>query len=188
MRLSSLWATLLTLITFNLWGQGVADAILYSQSPYEGTGRSLAMGGATGAMGGDVTAVCINPAGLGLYRSSEMTFTTGLQHALVKTDYYSNTAYSGRTNVSIPNFGYVIAMECSNYKPLRFLQFSVALTRTNDHSFRSSTQGLNPNSSMIDSYLQTIDGIDELYDGSQDPVSAQEFPPGRHKQTGLHTV
>lgn len=169
MRISSPLTILLLLLSFNLLGQGVGDAVLYSQSAYEGTGRNMAMGSATGAMGGDVTAAYINPAGLGLYRNSEMTFTTGLQHALVKTDYYDNRHLAGRTNVSIPNFGYVIASECSNYKPLRFLQFSIALTRTNDHSIRSSAQGLNPNSSMVDSYLQEIDGIDELHDGTQDP-------------------
>ena len=169
MRISSPLTIILLLLSFNLFGQGVADAVLYSQSAYEGTGRNIAMGSATGAMGGDVSAVYINPAGLGLYRNSELTFTTGLQHTLVKTNYYDNNHFSGRANVSIPNFGYVIATECSNYKPLRFLQFSIALTRTNDHSIRSSAQGLNPNSSMVDSYLQTIDGIDELYDGIHDP-------------------
>lgn len=169
MRPSILLASLFILISFKLSGQGVSDAILYSQSPHEGTGRNMAMGGATGAMGGDASAVCINPAGLGIYRNSEMTFTTGLQHTLAIADYYDNTQYAGKARVTIPNFGYVLAMECSNYKPLRFLNFSVALTRTNDHSYKSSTYGFNPKSSFIDSYLQTIDGIDELFDGTQDP-------------------
>ena len=171
MKWSSIWASLLLLISFDLSGQGVTDAILYSQGPYEGTGRSMAMGNATGAMGGDVTAVCINPAGLGIYRNSEMTFTTGLQHALVQSNYYDNTQYAGRANISIPNFGYVLAMPCSNYRSLRYLQFSIGLTRTNDHSYRSSAYGLNPRSSFIDAYLQTIDGIDELFDSTQDPES-----------------
>ena len=178
MRLSSLLASLLTLITFNLFGQGVADALLYSQIAYEGTGRSMAMGNATGAMGGDITAVCINPAGLGLYRNSEMTFTTGLQHSFINSQYYDNTLYAGKTNVSIPNFGYVIAMECSNYRPLRYLQLSIGLTRTNDYNYHSSMQGMNPNSSYIDSYLQTIDGIEELYDATIDPDTyLKEYDP-----------
>lgn len=151
-------------MTLGLHAQGVDDAILNATTYYEGTGRSLAMGNATGAMGGDITATCINPAGLGLYRTGEMTFTTGLQHNLMRSSYYDNIQYAGKTNVSIPNFGYVLALECSNYKPLRFLQMAIGLTRTNDFGYRSNVQGMNPNSSFIDAYLQTLDGIDELYE------------------------
>ena len=68
----------LLLCCLNVQAQNVDDALLFSQTYYEGTGRSMAMGNATGAMGGDVTAMCINPAGLGLYRSQELTFSTGL--------------------------------------------------------------------------------------------------------------
>mgnify|MGYP002867772787 CR=1 FL=1 len=97
--------------------QGVDDALINAQTCLEGTGRSIAMGNATGALGGDVTATYINPAGIGLYRSSEMTFTTGLQHALTSSIYYNESHLAGKTRVSIPNFGYVLTIPCSNYKP-----------------------------------------------------------------------
>lgn len=143
--------------------QGVDDALLFSQTYYEGSGRSLAMGNATGAMGGDVTAACINPAGLGVYRSQELTFTTGLQYTFIGSNYFDNREYDWKGNVSIPHFGYVVTMENSNYKPLRYLQFGIGLTRTNDFNYCSNAKGLNPGSSMIDYYLQTIHGINELH-------------------------
>ena len=164
-------AILLLLSIVHLQAQGVDDAMINSQILYEGTSRSIAMGNATGAMGGDVTAICINPAGLGLYRTSEFTFTTGIQRSLATTRYYEGLSTLGTTRMSIPNFGYVLAMECSNYKPLRYLQFSIGLTRTNDFNYQSQAKGMNPSSSLIDSYLQTINGIDELFDGSTDPGS-----------------
>lgn len=143
--------------------QGVEDAFLCAPTYYEGTGRSMGMGNATGAMGGDFTAACINPAGLGLYRSAELTFTTGLQHAFSNSSYYGQNDHNSRTNVSIPNFGYVMHLECSNYRPLRAMQFAIGMTRTNDFNYRNSATGLNPNSSMVDAFLQTVEGIDELY-------------------------
>ena len=105
-----------------LKAQGVDDAFINSQNYYEGTARSMAMGNATGALGGDVTAACINPAGLGLYRTSEFTFSTGLQHNFVYSSYYDNSENSGKMRMSIPNFGFVVTSEFSNYKPLRYLQ------------------------------------------------------------------
>lgn len=161
---NTLLILLVALCWLNLRAQNVDDALLNTQTLYEGTSRSMAMGGATGALGGDVTAVCINPAGIGLYRSSEMTFTTGLQHTLYSNHYYGENELGGRTRLTVPNFGYVLSMPCSNYKPLRYLQFGIALTRTNDFNYHSKAQGLNPGSSMVDAYLQTINGIDALFD------------------------
>ena len=159
--------------------QGLDDALFNAPAYLEGTGRSVAMGNATGALGGDVTATYINPAGIGLYRSSEMTFTTGLQHTLFSSTNYGESHLGGKTRISIPNFGYVLTMPCSNYKPLRFLQYGIALTRTNDFNYHSNAQGLNPSSSMIDAYLQTIDGIDALFDpGLINPgeILSSDFP------------
>lgn len=162
-------ALIIFLVPFIAKAQGVDDALLYSQTLYEGTGRSIAMGNAVGAMGGDFTSACINPAGLGLYRSSELSLTSGLQHTFITSSYYGTQQHDGRMRLSIPNFDYVVSMECSNYKPLRFLQMGIGLTRTNDFSYRSDAQGLNPYSSMIDDYLQCTEGLPELFNLSQDP-------------------
>ena len=156
--------SLTLIVSSTLYSQGVDDAIFNAQNLYEGTARSMAMGNATGAVGGDMTAVCINPAGLGLYRSGEFTFSTGLQHNLINSTDFGNNVAAGKTNISIPNTAYVASIEWSNYRPLRYMQFGVGLTRTNDYGYHSIAQGLNPRSSMVDAYLQTIEGIDELYD------------------------
>lgn len=168
----------LLLCCLNVQAQNVDDALLFSQTYYEGTGRSMAMGNATGAMGGDVTAMCINPAGLGLYRSQELTFSTGLQHTFISSNYLDNRENELRGRVTVPNFGYVMSMQCSNYKPLRYFQLGISLTRTNDFNLRSSATGLNPDNSMVDSYLQTISGIDELHNPGTYPGQyfADNFP------------
>ena len=160
---------LLLTLSFSLHAQGIDDAILNSQTYYEGTARSMALGNATGALGGDITAMCINPAGLGLYRSSEFTFSTGLQHTLINSNYYGNGQNAGKMRMSIPNMGLVMGGETSNYKPLRYLQLAIGFTRTDDFNYRTHAKGLNPNSSMVDTYLQTINGIDELFDPETKP-------------------
>lgn len=160
---------LLLLCCGRLHAQGVDDAVINSQVYYEGTARSMAMGNATGAMGGDITAMCINPAGLGLYRGSEFTFSTGLQHAFVQSNYYDNSQGAKKMRMSIPNMGLVMGGETSNYKPLRYLQLAIGFTRTDDFNYCSNAYGLNPNSSMVDDYLQTINGIDQLFSPSARP-------------------
>ena len=149
--------------------QGIDDAILNAQTYYEGTARSMSMGNAMGAVGGDITAMCINPAGLGLYRSQEFTFSLGPQFQHCLTDYYRSTEYTHRIRATIPNMGVAFSYDISNYKPLRYFQFAVGMTRTNDFSYRQRANGLNPASSLVDSYLQTVNGIDELFVASTDP-------------------
>lgn len=168
MKKTLLIATLF-LLSFRLHAQGIDDAIFNSQAYYEGTARSMAMGNATGAVGGDLTAACINPAGLGLYRSQELTFSLGPQYQCSNTDYYGSSEFNHRFRATLPSMGLVFSGEVSNYKPLRYLQMGIGLTRTNDFNYRQNTLGLNPNSSMVDSYLQTVNGIDQLFQPSTNP-------------------
>jgi len=47
--------------------QNVDDALRYSQIFYNGTARFNSMGGAFTALGGDISSLSLNPAGLGLF-------------------------------------------------------------------------------------------------------------------------
>ena len=155
---------LLSLIT--AFAQCADDACLFSQTYYQGTAKAMGMGNALGAVGGDMTAVCINPAGMGVYRSSEFTTTLSLMDNYIGSTYYGTNNGANRMRLSIPNIGYVGAKQKSNFRPLRFTQFGIGLTRTNDFNTNTFCKGINPTSSMIDSYLARIDGWspDDLHD------------------------
>ncbi|WP_029904385.1 OmpP1/FadL family transporter [Prevotella sp. 10(H)] len=65
--------------------QNEMDAYRYSKNDLVGTARSVSMGGAFGALGGDITGISINPAGIGIYQSSEIVTTLNFQNSEVKT-------------------------------------------------------------------------------------------------------
>ena len=151
---------LLSLIGANIaFAQNVDDAYLYSQVFYQGTAKSLGMGNAMGAVGGDMTAVCINPASMGIYRSDEITTTLNMLDNYNASTYYGTVNGANRMRVSIPNIGFVHSKQRSNYKALRFTQFGFGLTRTNDYNQRTNARGINPTSSKIDNYLSQIDSL-----------------------------
>ena len=154
------------LIPVAMFAQGVDDANLFSQTYYQGTAKALGMGNAMGAVGGDMTAVCINPAGMGIYRSSEITASLNLLDNYSNSTYYGDKKDGNIFRFSIPNLGFVFAKERSNYKALRYTQFGFGLTRTNDFNMRTNALGINPSSSMVDNYLARMDGysVDELQD------------------------
>ena len=143
------------------FGQGADDACLFSQTYYQGTAKALGMGNALGAVGGDMTAVCINPAGMGLYRSNELTASLTLMDNYQQSIYYGTSNGANKMRLSIPNVGWVSTKVRSNYRPLRATQFGIGLTRTNDYNINSYANGINPTSSRIDNYLSQIDGYSE---------------------------
>ena len=60
------------------FSQSAIDAYQLSQYDLKGTARFMSMGGAFGALGGDLSTLSQNPAGIGVYRSSEIGFTLDL--------------------------------------------------------------------------------------------------------------
>jgi hypothetical protein len=69
------------------FAQGEMDAFRFSQTDLNGSARSMSMGGAFGALGGDMSAMSHNPAGLGVYRSSEIQGTFDFNNTNVKADW-----------------------------------------------------------------------------------------------------
>lgn len=143
------------------FAQGSDDACLFSQTYYQGTAKALGMGNAIGAIGGDITSCCINPAGMGIYRSNEFTASLGFLDNYNTSTYYDEKNNANRMQLSIPNLGWVSTKQRSNFRPLRFTQFGIGLTRTNEYNEHTFAKGINPSSSLVDNYLAQIDGYAE---------------------------
>lgn len=90
-----------------VFAQGELDAYKYSQTDLNGTARYLGMGGAFGALGGDISAMSSNPAGLGVYRSSEVVTTLSLSSIKTKSDWNGSKADISKTKFNFDNIAYV---------------------------------------------------------------------------------
>ena len=160
METKKIITTAIALLAFTaVFAQSSDDACLFSQTYYQGTAKAMGMGNALGAVGGDMTAVSINPAGMGIYRSSEFTTTLNLLDNYNASTYYGTQNGANKMRLSIPNVGYVGSKHRSNYRGLRFTQFGIGLTRTNDYNIHTYAKGVNPTSSKIDNYLNTINDL-----------------------------
>ncbi len=63
-------------------------AVLFSADDDYGTARSMGMSNAYGALGGDMTAADINPAGLAVYNRSEFSATGGYRNTDINSSFY----------------------------------------------------------------------------------------------------
>lgn len=96
-------------LTENIHGMnsGVRQAYALSNLTVQGTARSMGFGNALGSIGGDFSSISVNPAGLGVYRSSEMTFTPSLKLNSSSSVYQGEGMQDNNTRFNFNNIGLV---------------------------------------------------------------------------------
>ena len=70
--------------------QTVYDAAKITNKDLNGTARFVGMGGAMGALGGDISTIGTNPAGIGIYRSNDAMVSFGLSAYGTESNYMGN--------------------------------------------------------------------------------------------------
>ncbi len=130
----------------------VDNALLFSRTQPGGSARVQALGGAQVSLGGDYSSALSNPAGLGMFNRSEITFSLGLNDNTTSSTYFGNTTDDGRTVLTIPGFSYVQKQEQTKGKYLGGA-FGFSYSRTNNFNAQYSYAGDNSESSMLDSFI-----------------------------------
>ena len=99
----------------NLFAQGnEIDAYTLSNTELGGTARSISMGGAFGALGGDISVISNNPAGLGIYRSSEISGSLDLNMVKTSTNWIGSKTDQSKTKFAPNNFGFELYFPTSS--------------------------------------------------------------------------
>ncbi len=94
------------------FAQVAEDALILSRWHYDGDARVTAMGGAFTALGGNLSSASMNPAGLGLYRSNDFSFSLGGNLNNTTGTYLNATSDAHNYRTIMPNIG--IAMSSPN--------------------------------------------------------------------------
>lgn len=151
--------------------QTILEAGRYSRQTNMGSARATAMGGAFTALGGEVSGITKNPAGVGVFRNTEITLT--LNPTVSKSSSYANfiengfpnstTSKASRTSFQMDNLGLVLAFKISDDAPLRY--FNVGIAYTNTNNFNLETNRLVPTSptSMTHVWAEQSAGIEPDY-------------------------
>lgn len=134
-----------------IFAQNVDDALRYSQIFYQGTARFNAMGGAFTALGGDMSTLSQNPAGLGVFRSSEISISPQLFHINSRSN-FNGVSEDYLYNWNLGQAGIVTSL-ISSKKPtgLVSLNFGYSFNKTNNLNSITKIQGTGTNS-MTDSW------------------------------------
>ena len=114
MKLHNLYILILlnSMLLSSAYSQGITEAVRYSSGFNSPTARVLGVGGAFGAMGGDISSLNINPAGIGDYNKGEFVFGTSINN--VSSDAFivgleSDNQKKNSSRFLVDNLGFVFA-------------------------------------------------------------------------------
>lgn len=145
----------------------VDNALLFSRTQPSGSARIQALGGTQISLGGDYSSALSNPAGLGMYNKSEVTFSMGLSDTKTTSSFLGNTSDDGLTTFNIPGFSYVHRQDNAKDKFLGG-SFAIALSRVNNFNTAYNYEGDNNQSSIVDYFINDSQGLspdDMLFGG-----------------------
>ena len=109
----------------------------------------MGMAGAFGALGGDITTLSQNPAGIGVYRNSDIAATIDLSNQVSSVNTAGVKSTDNKFNFSCNNFGFVWTVRF-NQEALKNLNFGFAYNKQKsfDRTYKTSYSGITGASSL----------------------------------------
>jgi hypothetical protein len=130
------------------------DAIRMSWNTPTGTARNQAIGGAMGSLGGEITSLFVNPAGLGMYKKGEFVISPGLSLAKGSGIFRGTDAKSGnKTDFNLGTSGVVLSW-ADNAGKWRNKTFALGLNRMANFNNVQYYRGQNNYSSFSEAFAE----------------------------------
>jgi len=138
------------LLSVSSFAQIPEDILKYSWQPTNGTARINAIGGAMGSLGGDISALYVNPAGIGFFKTGEIVLSPGYYFLNNKSDYRGTTSSDDKSNINFGASGVVGGWLGTGRSASRAV--GLAVTRTANFSNKIYYTGKNDFSSYAEQY------------------------------------
>lgn len=156
-----------------LFAQSVTGAYSISRHDLRGTARFMSMGGAFGALGGDLSAISQNPGGIGIYRSNEIGLTLDLDAMQSQSKSMGFTQDDKMTRFNLNNIGAVFTLRLpSQTMPNLNFGFTYNKGASFNRRFKGGIPQLNTSMSNYIAGLSNANGLTEA-----DVMSTDDYDP-----------
>ena len=141
---------------YNAFAQYAADALRFSELNQGTTSRFKGLGSAQTALGGDLSSLSGNPAGLGMFTRSDVSFTTNFSSSKINSSYFNNSVESQKNQLGFDQIGVVFHTRPPRPKGADLetgwvgINFGIGYNKTNDLNGTIDYSGSNPQSSYAD--------------------------------------
>ena len=151
--------TLFALIFSTLLGsnivqaQSVGEVVRYATEQLNGSARYQAMGGAFGALGGDLSAISNNPAGSTVFAFNEAGATIGVQSFSTDTNYLGGFSNTEKSSFDISQAGFIIVLANPSSKWDK-VAFGFNTQTVNNFNKNRFAQGTNNQNGLVDYFSE----------------------------------
>lgn len=161
------------------FSQGAMDALRYTNIMHNGDARFMGMGGAFGALGGNISSFNYNPAGIGIYRKSDVSLTSTILKSENKSVYNGTSIMDSEEDFQVSSAGIVITNDYLNVRPRgdwRGWQIGMSYNMLHNFNNRILIGGSNNVNSIGDMYAALASGytIEEI---ENDDANAFDLTP-----------
>lgn len=171
---------LLLFLTIAVNAQSYEDeALMFAQTNVSGTARSIGSAGAYGSVGADLGCVAINPAGLGLYRSSDFGITPALMLSLSNSTFLNNRDQGAVNKFFVNQAGFSFTKLFN--KEQKSNDFSFSSTRLNAITFAVNYQRQNMFHRNIqwdgvNNFNSAVSAYTDYLNSSNKPLNTDNYP------------
>ena len=134
---------------------------IYSGNQLDGSAKFNSMAGSMGALGGDVSAIAVNPAGLGVFITSNVNGTLSINKTKT-TSSLANTSNSYElSNTNLGQLGGVAVFEVGRTSPWKFVNIGVNYSNRNIEEYieTAGNSGYSfQDSNLVDNSGNTVTG------------------------------
>ena len=152
--------------------QSAVDAYNLTPTELRGTARFVGMGGAFTSLGGDLSTLGQNPAGIGIYRRNEIGVSLNLSFRGYNTKASNSNETDNETKCAFDNVGYIGSISLPG--TLKNFNWGASYSRINSFDRRSKGHMMPTNTSLsnyIASYTNGVPSGDILLTESYNPYA-----------------
>lgn len=140
-----------------LYAQNESDALRYSRLEFFGDARFNAMGGAFGALGANMAGLSVNPGGIGVYKSSDFSFTPAFHYNYSNSKLDGNSVIDGKLNFHFSNIGIVGTLD--GFGSWKSFSMGMGYNRTSNFNTSISAKG-KTDKTMLNTFTDELNAGD----------------------------
>ncbi len=149
----------MVLLSCSTYSQDITDAVRFSSQSVNGTARFTAMGGAFGALGGDVSAININPASSAVFLDNKFSGSLDLTAINNDASYGGGFNSTSESDFDLNQLGAVFVFTTNNENALfNKLSLGFSYQRTNNFDNEYFVSG-NTTETISDFFLENAQGV-----------------------------
>ena len=139
--------------------QNTNDALNYSQDNTTGTARFRAMGGAFGALGGDMSSLNVNPAGSVIFNNTQVGITLGNSFIENNATFFGNNRKATNTTFDVNQAGGVFVFDANTNSGWQKFAFAINFENNKNFNNTANFAGTNTNNSIANYFLSYANGV-----------------------------